>query len=76
MASIKLYLDTRKARNDGTYPLKLSIHHKGKFMINLKIYLKEDQFDPTKDKPVTGHKSFRVYNEVITRKLAKAQYVI
>lgn len=43
MASAKLYLDTRRARKDGTYPLKIAVTHRSTFMINLKIYLREDQ---------------------------------
>lgn len=44
MASIKLYLDTRSLRKDGTYPLKIGVTHKGNFFINLRIYLTPDQF--------------------------------
>jgi hypothetical protein len=42
MVSVKLYLDTRVPRKDGTFPLKIAVTHKGKFLVNLKIYLKED----------------------------------
>jgi len=62
MASLKLYLDKRVPRKDDTYPLKIAVNHKGKFYINLKIYLKEDQFESGE---VIGHKSHKTYNKII-----------
>lgn len=44
IASIKPVLDTRKARKDGTYPLKLGVSHKGYFQISLGIFLKPEQW--------------------------------
>lgn len=44
MTSVKLYLDRRAPRKDGKYPLKLVVTHKQPFIINLKIYLKEEQW--------------------------------
>ncbi len=38
MASFKLYLDIRSPRKDGTAPLKIAVNHRGRFMINLKVY--------------------------------------
>lgn len=66
MASVKLYLDTRTSRKDGTFPLKLAITHKGKFFINLKIYLTEDQLE---GEEVINHKSKRIYNPIIHKDL-------
>lgn len=34
MATVSFYHDTRRAKKDGTYPIKLSIRHNGKFLIN------------------------------------------
>lgn len=34
MASISLYLDTRRAKSDGTYPLKINVRNKGKFLLS------------------------------------------
>ena len=46
MATIKLYLDTRVKRQDGTYPLRLAVNHKGKnAMITLDVNLRENQWD-------------------------------
>lgn len=34
MASISFYLDTRRAKNDGTYPLKINVRNKGQFLLS------------------------------------------
>lgn len=34
MASFNLYLDTRREKDDGLYPIKINIRHKGKFLIS------------------------------------------
>lgn len=44
MASFKLYLDTRSPRKDGSSPLKIMIHHKKAFFINLNVYCKPENF--------------------------------
>lgn len=45
MATAKLYLDTRKARADGTYPLRVSIAHNGKTaLISLGVNLAPSQW--------------------------------
>jgi len=73
MASVKLYLDTRVPRKDGTFPLKIAVTHKGKFLINLKIYLKEDQFVGNE---VVGHKSKKTYNIVIEQWLVNIKKIL
>lgn len=45
MASLKLILDIRKERKDGTYPLKLGVTHKGYFQISLGVYLLPEQWE-------------------------------
>ena len=34
MATIKFYLDTRREKKDGLFPLKLNIHNKGTFFLS------------------------------------------
>lgn len=34
MATVKFYLDTRRAKMDGSYPLRLHIKHAGKFLVS------------------------------------------
>lgn len=49
MASIKLFFDTRRIKNDGTYPLKLKLFHKDSARyISLKYSFKKNQWT-TKD---------------------------
>ena len=34
MATAKIYLDTRREKKDGQYPIKITIRHKGKFLLS------------------------------------------
>ena len=34
MASVKFYLDTRRSKDDGTYPLRIAINNKGRFLLS------------------------------------------
>lgn len=34
MATVNFYLDTRRAKKDGSYPIKLSIRHNGRFLVS------------------------------------------
>lgn len=46
MATLRLYLDTRSVRADGTYPIKLAInHHGGTSFISLNQYARKDEWD-------------------------------
>ena len=46
MATLKLYLDTRKIGKDGTAPVKLSINHKGgSALMNLDIRIRPEQWN-------------------------------
>lgn len=44
MASIKLTLDTRVPRKDGTFPLKIGVSHNRYFQISLHVYLLPEQW--------------------------------
>ena len=37
MATVKFYLDTRRAKKDGTFPLKLNVFHRGQILISTKF---------------------------------------
>lgn len=45
MATVKLYLDTRRARRDGTFPIKIMINHKGNFLIGTDFYANQKEWD-------------------------------
>lgn len=46
MATLRLYLDTRAVRADGTYPIKLAVnHHGGTSLISLNQFIRKDEWD-------------------------------
>ena len=71
MAHIKPILDTRTARKDGTYPIKLSLTHKGKTVfIGIDIAVYEDQWSAGL---VVSHPKAAGLNKVIRSKLIQAE---
>lgn len=70
MASAKLYLDTRSRKKDGTFPLKITITHKGVFHINLGIDLKEDEWE---DGKIVNNKRAKVFSSVIQSRFVYVQ---
>lgn len=73
MASVKLTLDTRIARKDGTYPLKLSLSHKGFAFISTGIYLLKDQF---LNGEIVNRKGYKSLNTTAQSMLFSAQKTI
>jgi len=73
MATIKISLDLRVAKKDGSYPLKLSLFHKGTTVINMGISVTEDQWNGT---AVTGHPKSKIFNKVIHNKKVLAESII
>lgn len=47
MATVSFYLDTRRAKDDGTFPLKLYVRHCGKFLVGLKHSTKKENWAGT-----------------------------
>lgn len=46
MATLRLYLDTRVKRQDGTFSIRLAVnHHGGTAFISLNQYCKKDEWD-------------------------------
>lgn len=45
MATISLYLDTRRAKKDGTYPLKLNVRNKGQFLLSTGYSVLKERWD-------------------------------
>ena len=68
-----MYPDTRVPRKDETFPLKIAVTHNKKFFINLKIYLKKDQFF---EGEVIGHKSRKTYNAIIEQWVVNIKKVL
>lgn len=67
MASIWYYLDTRRRKADGTFPLKIKIglNAKDGCLINLKISLREDQWE---NGEVVRHPSRRFLNTYVKQR--------
>lgn len=71
MATIKPILDTRAARQDKTYPIKISLAHRGKTVfIGIDESVKENQF---KLGEVVESKEASRINKIIKGKIIKAQ---
>lgn len=69
MATATLYLDKRARKKDGTYPLKVTISHKGNTArIALGLSLASDQWDE-KARKVVAHTSKQMLNNFITQRL-------
>lgn len=68
MATTKFYLDTRTARKDGTFPLKLNLSHNGKnVLISLGVSLLPGQWDSVRCK-IKGAPNGAFLNAFITQR--------
>lgn len=71
MVKVGVKLDKRKAKKDGTYPLKISIHRDSKTMyIPVNIYLHEDEWSATKSE-IIKHPDRRHLNIYLADKLSQ-----
>lgn len=69
MATIRLYLDTRRMTKNDTFPLRLAINHKQKTaFINLDIYLKKEQWDE-RAQMVKDHPNKRFLKTFLSRRV-------
>lgn len=70
MATATLYLDTRRRRDDGTYPLKITVSHHGKVAhIPLDVHIRNDHWD-RKRRMVINHPNKQFLNQSLTQKLS------
>lgn len=70
MATIRLYLDTRTRRRDGTYSIRLAInHHSGTAFISLNQYAKPAEWDKVTGK-VKKRPDKEAINEYLLNRLA------
>ena len=76
MATVKIQLDKRTIRKDGTSPLKLCIFHKGKSaLISLNTFVLPQNWNP-RDGKITGVANRVNLNAFITRKRLDAENTI
>ena len=47
MATIKFYLDTRREKKDGLFPLKLNVHNKGTFFLSTGYSATQEKWNGT-----------------------------
>lgn len=70
MATLKLYLDTRSAKQDGTYPLKIALTHRSRTAYyGIGVYLTQAQWD-ARGQRVIGTPQREQYNRHIANRLA------
>lgn len=70
MAKISLRLDKRRARNDGSYPLKVAVSRAGRTTyIPLNIYLRDDEWDASRQE-IVKRQDRRMLNVMVQDRLA------
>lgn len=68
MATIKIILDTRRPKADGTYPLKFRIYQGKKYRdIPLSIFLNPDDWDDLKRQIKKSHPNYKLLNHKILK---------
>jgi integrase len=74
MATFKVLLDKRRQLQNGTYPLVVRIYNGDKFSnISLKTYLKENQFDTSKQKVKKNHPNEKMINQRIRQAILEVE---
>lgn len=74
MATVKLYLDTRRIRKNGTFPVKIMVNHKGNFLIGTEFYANEKEWDGVQYS--TKANNFRAKNMQLRSILNKIESLI
>lgn len=74
MATIKLYLDTRRIRKNGTFPIKVMVNHKGNFLISTEFYATEKEWDGVQFS--TKANNYRAKNMQLRNILNKIENII
>ena len=76
MPTLKLYLDTRSVRPDGTSPLKLSINKNSKTaLLSLDVFLSPAQWDAKAEK-ITNHPNKAFLNSFVMQRKLQAQEIM
>ena len=76
MPTLKLYLDTRSVRPDGTSPLKLSINKNSKTaLLSLDVFLSTAQWDAKAEK-ITNHPNKAFLNSFVMQRKLQAQEIM
>lgn len=74
MVTIKINLDKRKIKKDGTFPICFGIYHQGKSTTrSSKICITEKQWDDKKKQINSIHTNASILNRLLTKQLADLQ---
>ena len=74
MSTFKVLLDKRRKLKDETYPLVIRIYNGRKFSTyKLKVYLKESQFDTSKQKVKKNHPNEKLINQRIRKAVLEVE---
>lgn len=73
IAFVKLHLDTRRAKSNSTYPLKLSVYHKRDFLVPIGVDIFAEEWDGEK---IINNKEAKSLNSYIQLRLSSAQSLI
>jgi integrase len=73
MATVKLVFDTRTAKKDGTFPVKLSVYHKTMSYLGLDISVKENQWSGN---DIVDHPKAKFLNGILKLKLNQAETML
>lgn len=76
MATANIYFDKRAQKNDGTYPIKITISHKGATSrINLDISIKIEQWNEIEHK-IISHPNKNTLNNFIMQRLIEVRNIL
>lgn len=67
MATVKLYIDTRTPKKDGTCPIKIAAHHKGDIMIATGISILPYQWIGAAEQPTDNKRLNTLLNQMLTQ---------
>lgn len=77
MATIKVVLDKRRKKSNGTYPLILRItHHSKSRTIPLKVSVEEKDWDETAQAVNKSHRNYKLLNHNIRKRFIDAEIMI
>ena len=74
MASVDLYLDLRRGKKDGTYPLKIKVRHQGNILVSTGIDVNVLDWDGRKIK--NGDDRYKIKNAKLDGIMAKVEKYI
>ena len=74
MATIRLYLDARRIKNDGSCPLKLQVRHFSKFLLSVGISVRQDHWNGYE--VIKGDRDYKQKNASIHSMLNKVQTLL